>query len=73
MSTCKCILPSTCSIGTCLESYIPQDYTERYPFRIERLEFMDEKELLEQLLSHYCLAWAWKDPNSLGMAALDVT
>lgn len=41
--------------------------------RIERLEFMDEKELLEQLLSHYCLAWAWKDPNNLGIAALDVT
>ncbi|XP_022341142.1 leucine carboxyl methyltransferase 1-like [Crassostrea virginica] len=41
--------------------------------RIERLEFMDEKELLEQLLGHYCLAWAWKDPNKLGLADLDVT
>lgn len=41
--------------------------------RIEKLEFMDEKELLEQLLSHYCLVWAWKDPNNLGLADLDVT
>lgn len=56
-----------------VESRFPKDYTKMYPFRIERLEFMDEKELLEQLLSHYCLAWAWKDPNNLGIAALDVT
>lgn len=41
--------------------------------RIEKLEFMDEKELLEQLLGHYCLSWAWKDPNHLGLADLDVT
>ncbi|XP_063225579.1 leucine carboxyl methyltransferase 1 isoform X2 [Bacillus rossius redtenbacheri] len=28
--------------------------------RIERLEFLDEQELLMQLLQHYCIAVAWK-------------
>ncbi|KAK3094713.1 hypothetical protein FSP39_005357 [Pinctada imbricata] len=41
--------------------------------RIEKIEFMDEKELLEQLLKHYCFVWGWKDPNNIGLAALDLT
>ncbi|XP_063285036.1 leucine carboxyl methyltransferase 1 [Pelobates fuscus] len=36
--------------------------------RIEKLEFLDEKELLEQLLIHYCISWASKDALSLGLA-----
>lgn len=28
--------------------------------RIERLEFLDEQELLIQLFQHYCLSIAWK-------------
>lgn len=40
------------------------------PSRIEALEFLDEKELLEQLLQHYCLCWATKDSSSLGKAPL---
>ncbi len=30
-------------------------------FRIEKLEFLDERELLEQLFEHYCLCWAYKE------------
>nr|CAG4637881.1 EOG090X08O3 [Chydorus sphaericus] len=29
--------------------------------RIEKIEFLDEMELLDQLLHHYCLCVAWKD------------
>uniref|UniRef100_A0A8C1C358 Leucine carboxyl methyltransferase 1 n=1 Tax=Cyprinus carpio carpio TaxID=630221 RepID=A0A8C1C358_CYPCA len=38
--------------------------------RIERLEFLDEKELLHQLLQHYCICWAVKDKLSLGEASI---
>uniref|UniRef100_A0A8C1BFX5 Leucine carboxyl methyltransferase 1 n=1 Tax=Cyprinus carpio carpio TaxID=630221 RepID=A0A8C1BFX5_CYPCA len=33
--------------------------------RIECLEFLDEKELLQQLLQHYCICWAVKDKLNL--------
>ncbi|XP_028845719.1 leucine carboxyl methyltransferase 1 [Denticeps clupeoides] len=36
--------------------------------RIERLEFLDEKELLQQLLQHYCISWAFKDKLRLGLS-----
>lgn len=35
--------------------------------RIERLEFLDEAELLHQLLQHYCISWAVNDSASLGL------
>ncbi|XP_052784460.1 leucine carboxyl methyltransferase 1-like [Mya arenaria] len=35
--------------------------------RIQRIEFLDEQELLEQLMSHYCYCWAYKDPNKIGL------
>lgn len=38
--------------------------------RIEKLEFLDEKELLEQLLLHYCISWATKDSLHLGLAEI---
>lgn len=38
--------------------------------RIERLEFLDEKELLQQLLQHYSICWATKDKLNLGNAQL---
>uniref|UniRef100_A0A8D1JIK1 Leucine carboxyl methyltransferase 1 n=1 Tax=Sus scrofa TaxID=9823 RepID=A0A8D1JIK1_PIG len=34
--------------------------------RIESLEFLDEMELLEQLMQHYCLCWATKGGSNLG-------
>ena len=34
--------------------------------RIERLEFFDEGELLEQLLQHYCLSCGTNDALDLG-------
>lgn len=46
---------------------LPQDDVGR----IEQLEFLDERELLQQLLQHYCICWATKDKLSLGL--LDVT
>jgi [phosphatase 2A protein]-leucine-carboxy methyltransferase len=36
--------------------YLPVD--DRY--RMERLEMLDELELLQQLLQHYCITIAWK-------------
>ncbi|KAH1184232.1 hypothetical protein KIL84_014848 [Mauremys mutica] len=38
--------------------------------RIEGLEFLDEKELLEQLMQHYCICWASKDSCNLGNVSL---
>ncbi|XP_029636361.1 leucine carboxyl methyltransferase 1 [Octopus sinensis] len=35
--------------------------------RIEKVEFLDEHELLQQLLSHYCITYAFKDPNKIGL------
>ncbi|XP_047389846.1 leucine carboxyl methyltransferase 1 isoform X2 [Sciurus carolinensis] len=35
--------------------------------RIESLEFLDEMELLEQLMQHYCLCWATKGGQELGL------
>lgn len=37
-------------------SLLPQDEI----YRIEKIEFLDEKELLEQLLRHYCIIVAYK-------------
>lgn len=42
------------------------------PPRVEALEFLDEKELLEQLMQHYCLCWATKDSQKLGKAPFAV-
>ncbi|XP_029804650.1 leucine carboxyl methyltransferase 1 [Suricata suricatta] len=35
--------------------------------RIESLEFLDEMELLEQLMQHYCLCWATRGGGELGL------
>lgn len=35
-------------------------------YRIERIEFLDEVDLLHQLLSHYCISWAVNDASQLG-------
>nr|CAG4651944.1 EOG090X08O3 [Triops cancriformis] len=40
--------------------------------RIERLEFLDELELLEQLLQHYCICFAYKDPLKLGLNSISL-
>ncbi|XP_061665910.1 leucine carboxyl methyltransferase 1 isoform X3 [Syngnathoides biaculeatus] len=47
-------------------SMLPQEDVAR----IERLEFLDEKELLQQLLQHYSICWATKDKLSLGLSQL---
>nr|XP_048722569.1 leucine carboxyl methyltransferase 1 isoform X3 [Caretta caretta] len=44
--------------------YLPQADVKR----IEGLEFLDEKELLEQLMQHYCICWAVKDRCNLGLS-----
>ncbi|RDD43931.1 Leucine carboxyl methyltransferase 1 [Trichoplax sp. H2] len=38
--------------------------------RIEKIEFLDETDLLVQLLKHYCLSWAIKDSTGLGLKEL---
>lgn len=47
-------------------SMLPQEDVAR----IERLEFLDEKELLQQLLQHYSICWATNDKLNLGLAQL---
>ncbi|XP_057213704.1 leucine carboxyl methyltransferase 1 isoform X3 [Triplophysa rosa] len=47
-------------------SMLPQEDVAR----IERLEFLDEKELLQQLLQHYCICWAVKDKLNLGLTQI---
>uniref|UniRef100_UPI00358F4CDA leucine carboxyl methyltransferase 1 isoform X2 n=1 Tax=Myxine glutinosa TaxID=7769 RepID=UPI00358F4CDA len=39
--------------------------------RIEALEFLDEGELLQQLLQHYCISWAWKDQAGIGLDSVN--
>ncbi|GFO38313.1 leucine carboxyl methyltransferase 1-like [Plakobranchus ocellatus] len=41
--------------------------------RIERIEMLDERELLDQLLSHYCLTWAYKDTLDLGLHTISIS
>ncbi|XP_014304017.1 leucine carboxyl methyltransferase 1 isoform X5 [Myotis lucifugus] len=38
--------------------------------RIESLEFLDELELLEQLMCHYCLCWATRGGSELGLTEI---
>ena len=40
-------------------NYLPKDEVER----IEKLEFLDERELMCQLFEHYCVSFAWKSKN----------
>lgn len=47
-------------------SMLPQEDVAR----IEHLEFLDEKELLHQLLQHYCICWAVKDKLNLGLSQI---
>jgi len=39
--------------------------------RIEKLEFLDERELMEQLFSHYCICIAAKDGLQVGLSKVD--
>ena len=34
--------------------------------RVEHIEFLDEQELLMQLLQHYCLSCGWNDSTNQG-------
>ena len=40
--------------------------------RIEKIEFLDEFEVMKQLLEHYCVVWAWKDGAQLGLAQIAI-
>ena len=50
------------------------DAYQNLPFeilsRIEKIEFLDEFEVMKQLLEHYCVAWGWKDDAELGFAQI---
>jgi len=37
---------------------------------VEKLEFLDEVNLLHDLLKHYCISWAFKDPKKLGLVEI---
>ncbi|CAD5116177.1 DgyrCDS5095 [Dimorphilus gyrociliatus] len=41
--------------------------------RLEKLERFDEKDLLDQLLEHYCLMWANSDSNSVNLSDVTIT
>jgi len=44
-----------------------QDLPHETRSRIEKIEFLDEYELMKQLLEHYCVAWGWNDDKALGL------
>ncbi|BFZ00778.1 hypothetical protein BsWGS_03816 [Bradybaena similaris] len=54
-----------CTVYRCL----PQADVQR----MERLELLDERELLDQLLSHYCLVWAYKDTKNVGLHSISLS
>ena len=41
--------------------------------RMERLELLDEMDILLQLLEHYGITVAWRDPDVRGLGDLDYT
>ena len=45
-----------------------ENLSVQYPcaYRIEKLDFLDEKELLVQLLQHYCLSCGYSDAMKIG-------
>ncbi|KAL1115783.1 hypothetical protein AAG570_006073 [Ranatra chinensis] len=45
---------------TMVDVYAAIDPSERH--RVEKLEMLDEQELLTQLFQHYCISVAWKGP-----------
>nr|CAG4638547.1 EOG090X08O3 [Cyclestheria hislopi] len=47
---------------------LPKDEIQR----IEKIEFLDEKELLEQLFHHYCITVAWKGAEDLQFQAINL-
>lgn len=55
----------TASAVNMMELYSRLPQTEAS--RIESLEFLDELELLEQLMQHYCLCWATRGGRELGL------
>lgn len=40
--------------------------------RIEKIEFLDERELVDQLFEHYCVAYGWRNGPDLNLDDLDL-
>jgi len=40
--------------------------------RMERLEFLDEVDLLYDLLKHYAITWSFNDQNSVGLESISI-
>jgi len=38
--------------------------------RIERIEFLDEFEIMRQLLEHYCVCWGWKSKTDIDLTGI---
>ena len=41
-------------------NYLPRDEVSR----VEKIEFLDEHELVKQLFEHYCITFAWINGNN---------
>lgn len=50
-----------------------EDLPHQVKSRIERIEFLDEFEIMKQLLEHYCVSWAWKNDAKDGLDLDHVT
>jgi len=48
---------------------LPQDDVQR----IEKIEMLDDYEMLAQLFEHYCVTWAYNDPQTLGLSSVGLT
>lgn len=60
--------PISWTMDTVFKELLPSDEIKK----IEALELLDEKELLWQLLQHYCISMASKDTMNLGLADISL-
>ena len=47
--------------------YLPKDEIAR----VEKIEFLDERELVKQLFEHYCITFAWINGSSIQRVTQD--
>ncbi|XP_065898222.1 leucine carboxyl methyltransferase 1-like isoform X2 [Dysidea avara] len=55
-------------MDTVYQQLLPADEISR----VERLEFLDEGDLLTQLLRHYCISVGYNDKNDVGLAGVNL-
>jgi [phosphatase 2A protein]-leucine-carboxy methyltransferase len=47
-----------------------EDLPAQIKSKVEKIEFLDEYEIMKQLLEHYCVSWGWRDESGVGIATI---